>query len=145
VASVPGPDSTVTLPAPPDSAFYVVSAIDNDGYQGGYSNEAFVGAATATGGSVAYRNHLYQNVPNPFNPSTQIRYELREPARVTLSVFDVAGRLVRRLVSEDRPGGVHTVGWDGISDGGARVSSGVYFYKLETSGFVQTRKMLLLK
>jgi hypothetical protein len=145
VASVPGPDSTVTLPAPPDSAFYVVSAIDSDGYQGGYSNEAFVGAATGAGGSVAYQNRLYQNVPNPFNPSTRIRYELREPARVTLSVFDVAGRLVRRLVSEDRPGGVHTVAWDGISDGGARVSSGVYFYKLETPGFVQTRKMLLLK
>jgi hypothetical protein len=145
VASVTGADSSTTFAAPADSAFYVVAALDNDGYQSGYSNEATIGSPTGTAGTVVYRNRLFQNVPNPFNPSTTVRFELRAPSHVTLSVYDVAGRLVRRLVNEDKTGGVHTVAWDGISDGGTRVSSGIYFYKLETVDFVQTRKMLLLK
>jgi len=145
VASVPETDSTVTLPAPADSAFYVVSAIDGDGYAGGYSNVAFVGAATGATETGAFNNRLYQNVPNPFNPATTIQYELRAPAAVSLSVFDVAGRLVKRLVDEQKTRGVHKIAWDGTSDSGARVSSGIYFYKLNTGSFVQTRKMLLLK
>jgi flagellar hook assembly protein FlgD len=94
---------------------------------------------------VAYHNHLYQNVPNPFNPSTTVRYELRGPGIVSLVVYDVAGRMVKRLVDENKPGGVHTVTWDGTSESGSRVSSGIYFYKLETINYVQTRKIVLLK
>jgi len=145
VASVLAVDTSTTFPAPPDSAFYVVSAIDVDGYAGGYSGEASTGAATAAGGQVTYHNHLYQNVPNPFNPSTTVRYELRGPGIVSLVVYDVAGRMVKRLVDENKPGGVHTVTWDGTSESGSRVSSGIYFYKLETLNYVQTRKMVLLK
>jgi hypothetical protein len=145
VASVLAADTSTTFPAPPDSAFYVVSAVDLDGYAGGYSGEASAGAATAAGGQVAYHNHLYQNVPNPFNPSTTVRYELRGPGIVSLVVYDVAGRMVKRLVDENKPGGVHTVTWDGTSESGSRVSSGIYFYKLETINYVQTRKIVLLK
>jgi hypothetical protein len=145
VASVTGADTSTSIVAPPDSAFYVVAALDRDGYQSGYSNEATTGTPVGTAGPVVYRNRLHQNVPNPFNPATTIRYELRAPSHVTLSVYDVAGRLVRRLANEDKTGGVHAVSWDGIGDGGTRVSSGIYFYRLEAAGFVQTRKMVLLK
>jgi hypothetical protein len=146
VASVSGTDSSTTLVAPPDSAFYVVAAVDADGYEGGFSNEAIVGTATGTGEVVVYHNRLYQNVPNPFNPTTIIRYELRGPSRVSLSVYDVAGRMVRRLLDNENVGaGIHGVAWNGTSDRGERVSSGIYFYKLEAGDFVQTRKMLLLK
>jgi hypothetical protein len=145
-ATVSAPDTTVDLGAPGDSAYYVVGAADTDGYAGGFSNEGFWSPATgAGGGEVVYYNRLHQNVPNPFNPTTKISYELREGSRVSLTVYDVAGRVVKRLVAADKPRGIHTATWDGTSDSGSRVTSGVYFYKLEAGSFVQTRKMLLLK
>jgi predicted outer membrane repeat protein len=143
--SVTGADSSINFPAPADSAFYVVSAVDNDGYAGGYSDEASIGTATSADGPVVYENRLYQNVPNPFNPSTVVRYELQAPGYVTLAVYDVAGRVVKRLVDGNKSSGVHTATWDGTSDSGSRVSSGIYFYKLVAANFVQTRKMVLLK
>jgi hypothetical protein len=89
---------------------------------------------------------LYQNVPNPFNPSTTIAYDV--PAgggKVTLRVYDVAGRLVRTLVDGTQPAGQKTVGWDGANGAGKRAASGVYFYRMTAPGFTQTRKMVLLQ
>jgi hypothetical protein len=145
VGSVSAADTSLTFPAPADSAYYVVSAVDIDGYAGGYSDEASAGTATGAGEQLTYHNRLHQNVPNPFNPSTTVRYELRAPGAVTVAVYDVAGRMVKRLVDGSKAAGVHTVMWDGTSENGSRVSSGIYFYKLETVNFVQTRKMVLLK
>ncbi|HEX6790463.1 MAG TPA: FlgD immunoglobulin-like domain containing protein [Candidatus Krumholzibacteria bacterium] len=88
---------------------------------------------------------LYQNVPNPFNPQTSIRYDLPDPAHTRLSIFDVGGRLVRVLVEENRPAGAHVVTWAGRDDAGNPVSSGVYFYVLEAGKQRLTRKLVLLK
>jgi flagellar hook assembly protein FlgD len=82
---------------------------------------------------------------NPFNPRVTIPFELREDANVTLSVYDVAGRLVKTLVSEWMQRGAHTASWDGRSVSGAQASSGVYFCRLRAGGFSETRKMVLLK
>jgi parallel beta-helix repeat protein len=144
-ATVAAPDTSVDLGTPGDSTYYLVGAVDTDGYASGYSNEGFSSPATGAEDQVVYRNRLYQNVPNPFNPTTKIRFELRADSRVSLTVYDVAGRVVKRLVAADKLRGVHKVTWDGTSDTGARVSSGIYFYQLETASYVHTRKMLLLK
>jgi len=97
-------------------------------------------------GPNAFRNTLSQNYPNPFNPSTSIEFSVRERTPVTLNVYDVGGRLVRSLVQGDRaPGEVHRVAWDGRDNAGRAVASGVYFYKLVTNSFTQTKKMVLLK
>ena len=88
---------------------------------------------------------LYQNVPNPFNPSTTIHYEVPASAQVALSVYDVGGRLVRRLVNDQKPRGSHVVRWDGRDEGGQEVSSGVYFVLLRSAGFTLTKRMVLLK
>jgi hypothetical protein len=89
---------------------------------------------------------LYQNVPNPFNPATVIRYDVPvEGVWVTLRVFDVRGGLVATLVDQPRPGGRQTVTWDGTDRRGQRAASGIYFYRMTAGHFVQTRKMLLLK
>jgi hypothetical protein len=88
---------------------------------------------------------LHQNVPNPFNPTTMIRFDLAEHAHVELRIFDVSGRQVRTLVNQSLDRKRHTVVWDGRDDAGVPVSSGVYFYRLEAGSFSTTRKMVVMK
>jgi hypothetical protein len=88
---------------------------------------------------------LSQNTPNPFNPTTLIRYQLADREHVTLAVYDANGQLVRTLVDETRPLGNNEVAWDGRSDAGLPVGSGVYFYRLTAGKFSEARKMVLLK
>jgi len=88
---------------------------------------------------------LEQNYPNPFNPETNIEFSLPQAARMKLTVFNVLGQSVNDLVDGELPRGVHTVVWDGTDNNGRAVSSGVYFYRLETDTQQMTRKMMLLK
>jgi hypothetical protein len=96
-------------------------------------------------GSVQYS--LSQNYPNPFNPVTTIRYSIKKRGHVKLSVFNVAGQLVKTLVDEvqgPKPGG-YALTWDGRNNSGEAVASGVYFYKIMANDFIRTKKMVLLK
>ena len=96
--------------------------------------------------TIAFSNALEQNYPNPFNPQTSIAFSLKKRGHVRIDVYDVTGALVRTLVDETRAEGSYSdVRWDGHDRNGGRVASGVYFYKLVTDGFQQTRKMVLLK
>jgi hypothetical protein len=89
---------------------------------------------------------LYQNVPNPFNPTTVIRYDVPEAGtHVTLQVFDVQGRLIATLVDGVQTAGRMTATWDGTDRRGGRVASGIYFCRMIAGNFVQARKMLLIK
>ncbi|KPL10393.1 hypothetical protein AMJ71_03190, partial [candidate division TA06 bacterium SM1_40] len=89
---------------------------------------------------------LNQNYPNPFSPSTTISYALpRGGERVCLRVYNIAGQLVRELMNEPQDAGVYTVHWDGRNDRGARVSSGIYLYRLEAGSRSLVRKMVMLK
>jgi hypothetical protein len=88
---------------------------------------------------------LYQNSPNPFNPVTAIRFDLPGRAHVTLSVYDLSGRLVRTLVNEEREPGLNELFWYGTNDSGQSVASGIYFYRLIAGNLRETKKMLLLR
>ncbi len=88
---------------------------------------------------------LYANYPNPFNPNTTIKYDLKENAKVTLKIFNSIGQEVGILVNTQQSSGNHSVIWDGKNNQGQRVTSGVYFYRLQAGDFVKTRKMVLLK
>jgi len=89
---------------------------------------------------------LSQNYPNPFNPTTTIEYQLPSPTQVTLAVYNALGQLVKELVDKNINEGRYTVTWDGTNNQGKHVSTGVYIYRLQTSqGFIESRKMLLLK
>ena len=88
---------------------------------------------------------LHQNVPNPFNPLTTIRYDLPANARVRLSIIDVAGKRVRTLVDEQQTAGSRSTIWNGRDDAGRAVASGVYFYVLDAGKDRLTRKLVLLK
>ena len=83
---------------------------------------------------------LYQNFPNPFNPTTVIRYTILNPKFVSLKVYDILGTEVATLVGEEKPAGEYEVDFSGEG-----LTSGVYFYQLKTESFIQTKKMLLIK
>jgi hypothetical protein len=83
---------------------------------------------------------LAQNYPNPFNPSTKINFSLREEGLVTLKVFNILGQEVATLVNDFKTAGNHSVNFDA-----GKLSSGIYLYKIDSNGFTQTRKMMLLK
>ena len=88
---------------------------------------------------------LHANYPNPFNPETTIAFDLPQAGNVELQVFDLLGQTVRTLVAQELSAGGHQVVWNGLDASGARVSSGVYFYRLQAGSQVQMRRMLLLK
>jgi serine protease len=88
---------------------------------------------------------LDQNAPNPFNPQTVLTFEVATPGRVSLAIYDVAGKLVRTLVNDTRPTGRFDAVWNGMDDRGQRVSSGVYFAKYRAGDQEQTRKMTMVK
>jgi hypothetical protein len=88
---------------------------------------------------------LHGNYPNPFNPSTVIRYDLPRSAHVKLVIYSVLGKVVRTLVDAKEAPGFKRVTWDGANDAGERVTSGIYVYRLETEGFTAVSKLTLLR
>jgi hypothetical protein len=93
---------------------------------------------------------LLQNHPNPFNPTTTIRFKVegemsKAPVPITLKVYNILGQLARVLVDEEKLPGSYQVVWDGKDQNGEQVSSGIYFYKLDAPGYTETKKMVLLK
>jgi hypothetical protein len=95
--------------------------------------------------AVPAKYSLEANYPNPFNPSTTIKYALSAAGVVKLVVYDLLGREVRTLVNGNMPAGNQSVQWDGKNAHGSTVGSGVYFYKLPVGSFTATKKMTLLK
>jgi hypothetical protein len=88
---------------------------------------------------------LSQNFPNPFNPSTTIHYQLLMNSDVRLTIYNMLGQRVKTLLQARQPAGSYAVQWNGTNDAGAPVASGVYFYRLRAEGFVQTRKLLVVR
>ena len=88
---------------------------------------------------------MYPNRPNPFNAKTLIRYDLPEASRVSLRVYDISGRMVRRLVDGPQSAGSYGVAWNGRDEGGQPVGSGVYLVRMVAGGFVYVTKLVLLK
>jgi hypothetical protein len=150
---VPGPLSLIA--SPPDTAafdgdwrwssgyYYKVSAVDVHGNESAYAllaPEEITGDETPRAPAATY---ISQNFPNPFNPATKIEFGLKEPANVSLRIYDAAGRLVRVLVERSMPAGRYAKVWDGRNAAGRAVASGIYFYRLEAGAFSETKKMVL--
>jgi len=107
---------------------FIMTAVDND-------DNVQIPVATSLNG----------NYPNPFNPETTISFSLKEPANVSIEIYNVQGKLVRTLVNEERTAGNYTVIWDGRDSGGRNVASGVYYYRMRAGKYSSTRKMIMLK
>ena len=151
----PGPENFVT--STPDTMtlddgwswqpgyWYKVAAVDIHGNE---SIFAVLGPDMVTGDDpmpLPDATFLAQNFPNPFNPVTTIGFGIKEQGHVSLRIYDAAGRLIATLVNETRPAGSYTTKWNGRSTEGPTVASGVYFYRLITKEFEETKKMILLR
>jgi hypothetical protein len=88
---------------------------------------------------------LGQNYPNPFNPTTQIEFDVPKLSQVTITVYNILGQEVLTLVDEEMSAGSYVAEWNGKTNGGTDVSSGVYFYKMKGDNFTETKKMLLVR
>jgi hypothetical protein len=106
---------------------------------------SFEGAPSSVANPLPTPVRLNQNVPNPFNPSTLISYELDHGGTVRISVHDVGGKLVRTLVAEFQEPGAHATVWDGTDDRGVSVASGIYLYTLQTDAGRTSRRMMLVR
>jgi hypothetical protein len=141
-------NTTFIDPAPPEESpnvYYRITAIDVAGNESDASEVVgvLVTEVSASGDGIPSRYELHQNFPNPFNPSTTIRYSLPKRSKVALTVYDVRGRLIATLVNRIQPAGVHEIRW------GAEVPTGVYFLKMEAKNlgasggtFIASRRML---
>lgn len=97
------------------------------------------------GSAIVTDYEFHQNYPNPFNPSTQISYAIPAAGAVQIIIYDVLGQEIRTLVNENMASGRYQVTWDATDNGGRRVSSGVYIYRIKAGSFTQHRKMMLLR
>lgn len=127
--------------ADPLRQHYLVTAVD----EGGNESLPATESPPAEGPPRSYRWALHSNVPNPFNPATNIVFETARPGFVEVSIFDLSGRHVTTVVSERLEAGLHDRVWSGDDHQGRPVGSGVYFYRMVTADFTQVRKMTLLR
>jgi len=88
---------------------------------------------------------IWQSYPNPFNPSTAVRFSLSKDGPVVVRIFDASGQLVKTLLDEKRKSGFHTLYWNGTNDGGDTVPSEVYFLRVESGKEVAVRKLTLVR
>lgn len=131
----------------PHSLLY---AIDITSGKGGGKGGGGGGGGKGKGKKITFEGattgyELGQNSPNPFRDGTSIWYELPNSSPVTLSIYDVSGRLVRTLRDGESPAGYHIVEWDRLDHAGRRMPPGIYFYRLSTPDFAATKKMVLIR
>ena len=88
---------------------------------------------------------IYPNFPNPFNPTTQIRYDLPKDNLVTIRIYDAVGRKIRTLSNVYQSAGRHSIHWDARNDMGEELAAGMYILSVQAGGFRATKKMVLLK
>ena len=127
---------------------YRIRTVDAADARGPFSAPVVVSCAAATDvpdGRPAHDGSLAPNEPNPFNPSTTIRFRLEVGGPVQLAIYDTSGRHVRTLVDQSTPAGDHEVRWDGRDDTGRQVPSGVYVYRLTAPGIQEARKLMLAR
>ena len=122
-------------------AYYFVTATDRSGNEG----QPAAVRALAEGGTPGSYVLSVSAYPNPFNPSTTIRYTVPSRGPVTIGIFDARGARVKTLLDAVSPEGAHTVPWDGRDEAGGRVSSGIYFARIAMGGQRQAHKLVLLK
>jgi hypothetical protein len=126
-------------------AYLIISSDDPDAPS---TNVSLMGSATPVSNQDNVNpviTELRGNYPNPFNPTTTISFSLKEKAPVSIDIYNILGQKVRTLYSGELGSGIHNLTWQGIDDKGRAVASGVYFYKMKSTEYSSTKKMILMK
>ena len=134
---------------PPGTYYWSVQSIDNSFSGSPFTpTQSFIvkqSVGIAQISSVPEKFALQQNYPNPFNPSTKIRYSLPGNTNVKLSIFNSLGQKIDELLNQDLSAGTYEAVWNAKTSSGEALSSGIYFYTIETKFGIESRKMLLIK
>ena len=109
------------------------------------ANEVLCGALLIDWDLIPLQFALLQNYPNPFNPMTNIRYEITEDIFVSITVYDLLGKVVNNLINTNQSSGYKSVQWNATNNQGQPVSAGMYIYTIQAGEFRSTKKMVLLK
>ncbi len=130
---------------------YNIRAVYSGGYQSALSTDAVIEHVQTNANEVIIpvTTELSGNFPNPFNPTTSIKYALHEDAKICIKIFNIKGQKVKTLVDKQQSAGYHTVMWNGKDNSGKAAASGLYFYKMVSEGnsgdYTSIKKMILLK
>ncbi len=146
-APVDWTEYTYDLAAYAEQQIYVgIQCVSNDAFIFFVDDVTITGPTSNEDGvAPVYTTQLIGNYPNPFNPETNIRFSLKEAAKVSIEIYNVKGQLVRKLVNDVRDAGDHVAVWNGTDNNGRAVSSGVYYFKMNTGKYSSTKKMILMK
>ncbi|RLC57347.1 MAG: hypothetical protein DRH89_03735, partial [Candidatus Cloacimonadota bacterium] len=124
-------------------AYYVKALYGS--YESEASNEVIIELTEANNIIIPENTALLGNYPNPFNPTTEISFALKDAKKVNLEIFNVRGQKVKTLVNKSMDAGLHQIVWEGLDDAGKQISSGIYFYKMQAGEYNATRKMIMMK
>ncbi|MCF7858903.1 MAG: carboxypeptidase regulatory-like domain-containing protein [Candidatus Cloacimonetes bacterium] len=124
---------------------YNVVAVFDGGWESEMSANAFVSHTGTNNLPLPEVTALTGNYPNPFNPETTVSFSLSESGYVSLTIYNMRGQLVKTLINNQLKAAYHDVVWDGSDNNGKNVSSGIYFYKMQSGKYSSTRKMILMK
>ncbi|MBD3286693.1 S8 family serine peptidase [candidate division WOR-3 bacterium] len=128
-----------------DAGWYALAICSNNGRHGLFDLPCGPTGVTENPTEVITACYLTQNTPNPFTANTSIRYTLPHDNFVTLSIYDVSGQRVKTLVNDIKQAGEYNVQWDSRDEAGKEVPTGVYYYRLESVGYSDTKKMILIR
>lgn len=141
---------TDTQTVPGNTYYYKLTAVDFSGNESDPSNEVFATSGILTIVNDAVKNtiknfDLKQNYPNPFNPTTTIEYNIPQRSSVSITIYNISGQEVRKLLNEFQEPGTYKVEWDGKDSNGRIVSSGVYFYQMMAGGYTGVKRSVFRK
>ncbi len=124
---------------------YYVTAIYSDGQESEPSNTISVELTENDNNLLPAKTALLGNYPNPFNPTTTIRFDLAKDALVTLNIYNMKGQIVKTLLRNELPAGTHRIDWNGTDQANRPIASGIYFYRFKAGDYQSNGKCILLK
>ncbi len=134
---------------PDHTYYYAIRSVDHSENESGFSRTVSINITPTLsidrGNTIPHTFYIDQNYPNPFNPVPSISYGLPRATRVGITIYDIMGREVIRLVDGKQDAGRYHIRWNGSDRNGRQVASGIYFYKIDAGDFIRIHKMILMK